>query len=52
MAVYLVAAFGITAVLVSVWLPIEWTVPTLAVVAGALLVPFWPAFGRALPDGE
>ncbi|ELZ39717.1 hypothetical protein [Halorubrum tebenquichense] len=51
-AVYLVAAFGLTGVLVSVWLPIEWAVPALAVVSGALLVPFWPAFRRALPDGE
>jgi len=51
-AVYLVAVFGLTAVLVSAWLPIEWTVPTLAVVSGALLVPFWSAFRRAFPDGE
>lgn len=51
-AVYLVATFGLTAVLVSVWLPIEWTVPTLAIVSGLLLVPFWPAFRRASPDGK
>jgi|GEM_PF-2383702 len=51
-AVYLVSAFGLTAALVSAWLPIEWTVPTLAVVSGLLLVPFWPAFQRASPSRE
>ncbi|EMA64171.1 hypothetical protein [Halorubrum lipolyticum] len=48
-AVYLVAVFGLTAVIVAAWLPVEWAVPTLAVVAAALLVPFWPAIRRAAP---
>ncbi|WP_418285214.1 hypothetical protein [Halorubrum sp. DTA46] len=47
--VYLVTVFGLTAVLVGVWLPIEWTVPTLAIVATVLLVPFWPAMRRVAP---
>jgi membrane protein implicated in regulation of membrane protease activity len=51
-AAYLVAVFGLTAVIVGAWLPIEWTVPTLAIVSGALLVPFWPAFRRASPGGK
>ena len=50
-AVYLAAVFGLTAALVSVWLPIEWAVPTLVVVSGLLLIPFWPAFRRASPNG-